>query len=134
MQSPRFGFEQNPPHQESVGQSSPEIPDVSPERAGEFTQQRQAAHVETESLPPILPTAPDPIFSTPQVDDQTKVNDDIPQVANDDDLIEKEWVDKAKKIIASTKDDPYRREKEVSQLQIEYIRKRYGREIGNVAE
>ena len=41
------------------------------------------------------------------------------------------WVDKAKKIIAETKDDPYRREREVSKLQIEYIRRRYGREIGD---
>ena len=50
---------------------------------------------------------------------------------NEDDLIEKEWVDKAKRIIADTRDDPYKREKEISKLQIEYIRKRYGREIGD---
>ena len=49
-------------------------------------------------------------------------------------LIEKEWVDKAKKIIAETKDDPYRREVEIGKLQIEYIRKRYGREIGKVED
>jgi len=55
---------------------------------------------------------------------------DTPLVANDDDLIEKEWVDKAKRIIIDTKDDPYRREQEVSRLQADYLRKRYGRELG----
>jgi hypothetical protein len=56
--------------------------------------------------------------------------DDNPIAANDDDLIEKEWVDKAKKIILQTKDDPYRREQEVSKLQADYLRKRYGKELG----
>jgi hypothetical protein len=56
--------------------------------------------------------------------------DDMPLVANDDDLIEKEWVDKAKKIIVQTKDDPYRREQEVGKLQADYLRKRYGKELG----
>jgi hypothetical protein len=51
-------------------------------------------------------------------------------VANDDDLIEKEWVDKAKKIIVETKDDPYRREQEVGRLQADYLYKRYGRKLG----
>ena len=52
-----------------------------------------------------------------------------PLTANDDDLIEKEWVDRAKKIVAETKDDPYRREAAVSQLQKDYQKKRYGREL-----
>jgi hypothetical protein len=60
----------------------------------------------------------------------TQVTDDLPLAANDDDLIEREWVDKAKKIIVETKDDPYRREQEVGRLQADYLRKRYGRELG----
>ncbi len=64
-------------------------------------------------------------------DNNTALNSSgVPIIASDDDLIEKEWVDQAKKIIASTKDNPYMREKEISKLQIEYIRRRYGREIG----
>ena len=54
-----------------------------------------------------------------------------PQIADDVDVIEKEWVDKAKKILAQTRDDPFTREREISKLQIEYIRRRYGREIGD---
>ena len=37
-----------------------------------------------------------------------------PTIANDDDLIEKEWVDKAKKIIRDTQNDPHKREEEVN--------------------
>ncbi len=56
--------------------------------------------------------------------------DDSPAIAADDDLIEKEWVDRAKKIIADTRDDPARREKEVGRLQVDYLKKRYGKELG----
>jgi hypothetical protein len=51
--------------------------------------------------------------------------------SSDDSLEEYEWVDKAKKILAQTRDDPFTREREISKLQIEYIRRRYGREIGD---
>lgn len=52
-------------------------------------------------------------------------------MAGDDDLIEKEWVAKTKKVLAETKDDPYRREQEVGRIQYDYILKRYGRELGS---
>lgn len=51
--------------------------------------------------------------------------------ADDADLIEREWVDKAKKIVEDTKDDPHKREDEVGKMQVEYIKKRYGRKIGS---
>ena len=81
-------------------------------------------------LPPIQAvTAPPPVVIA---DDATgATDDDLPVVANDDDLIEKEWVDKAKKVIMQTKDDPYRRELEISKLQADYLRKRYGKELGS---
>lgn len=55
--------------------------------------------------------------------------DDNPVTAADEEVIEKEWVDKAKKIITQTKDDPYKQEKEVSKLQADYLKKRYGKDI-----
>lgn len=53
-----------------------------------------------------------------------------PTIAKDDDLIEKEWVKKAEEIIHTTPNDPHEREKQVSQLQVDYLRKRYGKELG----
>lgn len=83
---------------------------------------------------PSAPALPVPVIAqpTPAQDDST--DDAAVLLASDDDLIEKEWVDKAKKIIADTKDDPYKREYEISKLQIEYIRRRYGREIGQAED
>ncbi len=52
-----------------------------------------------------------------------------PAIADDVDVIEKEWVDKAKKIVSATKDDPFTQEKEVSKLQADYLMKRYGKQI-----
>jgi len=77
-------------------------------------------------LTSVLPT---PVINSTNVDNKTTIGD-TPLVANDDDLIEKEWVDKAKKIVADTRDDPYRREEAVNKLQVDYIKKRYGRELG----
>jgi hypothetical protein len=73
---------------------------------------------------------PVPVISgtTPLTDDTTL--SDNPAIANDDDLIEKEWVDKAKKIVADTHDDPHKRDDEVNKLQIDYLKKRFGRELG----
>lgn len=114
-------------------QSGNELLPVSPETTGERSheQERQPAPVEQNAaplqampMPAPLPVVPVPV--TP-VSDDTTVG---PTIAADDDLIEKEWVDKAKKIITETKDDPFRREQEVSRLQADYLRKRYGKDLG----
>ena len=52
-----------------------------------------------------------------------------PAVADDLDVIEKAWVDRAKQIIKDTRDDPRAQEEQFEQLQIEYHKKRYGRDI-----
>lgn len=53
-----------------------------------------------------------------------------PLVAADEDLIEKEWVDKAKEIIEQTRDDPHARTQKVNELQRDYLQKRYGKVVG----
>ena len=87
--------------------------------------------VRAEAAQIAMPALPAPVVQVAQPVQAAVPVDDTPIVANDDDLIEKEWVDKAKKILGETRDDPYKREQEISKLQIEYIRRRYGREIGN---
>lgn len=104
------------------------------ERGGEHSpeqierQREVAPPVALPSVTPVLPAPVAPIL--PPATDDAVVVTDTPLVANDDDLIEKEWVDKAKKIIVETKDDPYRREREVGKLQTDYLLKRYGKELG----
>lgn len=113
---------------------------LSQESTGEYlvdghfeTAAEHPARVETDNLPPVVSVVP---MAIPVVQDdnaQALITDDAssnPVVAADEDLIEKEWVDKAKKIIEETKENPYRRELEIGKLQRDYIRKRYGRELG----
>lgn len=78
------------------------------------------------------PVVPPTSVSSPAHDPPTgatSVVNDTPLTANDDDLIEQEWVQKAKRIVSSTKNDPYKQEHEVSKLQADYLQKRYGKEI-----
>lgn len=107
------------------------------EQRGERNHEGLPLSPEAPSVPvQAIPSLPIPL---PVVDDTVQTtnvtaNDDSGLVAADDDLIEKEWVEKAKKILLQTKDDPYKREQEVSKLQVEYIRKRYGRTISDAVQ
>lgn len=72
---------------------------------------------------------------TPVIDQQPTANNAVvnsttPVVAADEDLIEKEWVDKAKQIVAETRDDPRRRAEQANALQKDYMKKRFGKDIG----
>lgn len=114
-------------------ETSPDLPLPSPERGSALTPERAAeqsvqaqAAISAQPVPVSLPT-PVPV---PSDNAQSAASDDLPAVASDDDLIEKEWVDKAKQIISDTRDDPARREREVGRLQANYLKKRYGKELG----
>jgi hypothetical protein len=103
------------------------------ERGGEKVP--EVGQVQAEISQITMPALPAPVISVPSPASVTRTDDSgAPLVASDDDLIEKEWVDKAKSIIAATKDNPYKREQEINKLQIEYIRKRYGRTVGDAGE
>lgn len=135
---PNLGFENAPTQNEGsaefgVPQSLPELDN---QLQFENQQEREkAAVVEHEGVPPVITALPSDDVAQPQVDPAgSAATDDTPLVAGDDDLIEKEWIEKAKKIIEDTRDDPYTRERSISKLQVEYIRKRYGREIGESSE
>lgn len=93
---------------------------------GESLEGKSDAALAAASQAVSLPT---PVQKVVEDTSNVTVVDDTPLVAGDDDLIEKEWVDKAKQIIERTKDDPYRREQEVARLQAEYLNKRYGKEL-----
>lgn len=52
-----------------------------------------------------------------------------PELADDGDLIEKDWVAKVQQILASTAHDPFEQTKQFSQLKADYMQKRYGKLI-----
>lgn len=132
LPAPNRGPEQLPPAFSQGVEHSLSIP--APEKVSEGKPERVEARPEDTApnvpFQPVLPPPLQPSSSTSDDDANSIPADDTPLVAADDDLIEKEWVDKAKAIVIKTKDDPYQREQEVSKLQVEYLRKRYGKELG----
>ena len=49
--------------------------------------------------------------------------------ANDADLIEKQWVEKAKNIVNSTKNDPFVQNRELNKVKAEYVSKRFNKQL-----
>lgn len=81
--------------------------------------------VATKPAAPLLPPLPPMQTTTPE----PMSDESTPPTAADEDLIEKEWVERAKKVVAATKHDPYLQGKEVSKLQADYLKKRYGKTV-----
>ena len=130
LPTPNFQPERSPMPQEQAGERSP-VPfsETLRENTGEV-EQHSSQVAPAPVLPPVSISLPPVPTSTPLEESVTPIAD-TPLVAADEDLIEKEWVDKAKKIVEATKDDPYQREQEVGKLQADYLRKRYGKELGS---
>jgi len=77
---------------------------------------------------PLLPQAPPSVHPAPPVATPASFTG-IPQIADDNDLIEKEWVLKAKEIVARTRHDPYQQNKQVESFKADYMKKRYNKDI-----
>jgi len=74
---------------------------------------------------------PQSVAGTSVVQDTTALSGNTsPLTAGHDDVMEKEWVDRAKQIVSETKDDPNQRKQRVDQLQLDYLHKRYGKDLG----
>lgn len=57
------------------------------------------------------------------------LNVQAPVIADDVDLIEKEWVHKVKEIIAKTAKDPYEKSRQLTLIKADYLQKRYNKTI-----
>lgn len=125
---PVGGPEQLPVQPVSNGERIPVLPtpeggiETGAERVEQTAEAQAAVADATTVAAPVVP-----VSSAPTTDGVTSAS---PAVAADEDVIEKEWVDKAKKIILDTKDDPHGRTEKVNQLQKDYLKKRYGKELG----
>jgi hypothetical protein len=134
LPAPNFQPDRTPvPYEYRPEQPLGAVPEVAVEKAAEHVEQRAEVSSQAAPVPMAAPVLPPPVVGVQQpvpITDSKPAVNDMPIVAADEDLIEKEWVDKAKKIVEETKDDPYRREQEVGKLQADYLRKRYGKELG----
>lgn len=86
-------------------------------------------------LPPTVPVAPQAGNGSGQGQSAPSgVNVSVPDIADDGDIIEKEWVDKAKEIVGRTRQDPYKQARELHRFKAEYLRKRYNKTIEAVED
>lgn len=128
------------PNQNSFNGSAelPQPQELTPSQQGEALP---AAAPETQhgpAQPPLAPiqasapVAPVGILPTQPV---PSVGSSNPQagmghlIADDADLIEKEWVIKAKAIVAQTKDDPHQQNQEMTKVKADYLKKRYNKDL-----
>ena len=63
---------------------------------------------------------------TPVQDDTSSIG---PQAADNNDVIEKEWVNGARQIVKETKHDPQDQADKITRFKHDYIKKRFGKEI-----
>lgn len=87
---------------------------------------------------PVVPALPT-VAATPQpspvrADNSDAVVAGAPSIAGDDDLIEKEWVDKLKSLITLTEGNPHEKARVIAQLQADYLKKRYNKTLGQSHE
>ncbi|CAN5163197.1 hypothetical protein BH09PAT3_BH09PAT3_2910 [soil metagenome] len=85
---------------------------------------------------PMLPAMPNPpagaaplASSMPTQAAPTTPSSGAPELADDGDLIEKEWVAKVKQVLAATAHDPLEQSKQFTELKADYMQKRYGKSI-----
>ena len=124
------------PQNTGGGEYNVENTSLNPEVGREFEQSLGARVEQYNNLPVALPVDNTTTVPLSQSDAQSTsqprvvADGDTPLVAADEDLIEREWVDKVKKIIALTKDNPYERNRVIAQLQADYLKKRYNKTLG----
>ncbi|MFO0881842.1 MAG: hypothetical protein U0491_00085 [Candidatus Saccharimonadales bacterium] len=103
------------PYPEQVGQAPVG------ERISQASQAVAQAQSATVADPAVIPVV------DPAVTQQSAQG--LPPVADDVDVIEKEWVEKAKTIVEQTKADPHQQSAALSTFKNDYMKKRYGKEI-----
>ena len=125
-------YDYDPRNYESIGEI---------ESHEDIEQRREASSYERYKPVP-FPVAQNQVAGQPVLQQDTqivKVADNsapmrYPISANDDDDIEREWVDRAKQLIVQTRDDPRAREKALDALRRDYLEKRYGKKLGATSD
>lgn len=82
------------------------------------------------AVPPITLPLPQPAPTAGASDDASATTPAISAtVVDDGDLIEKEWVSKAKQIVEKNRNDPYKQSEELTVFKADYMKKRYDKNI-----
>lgn len=124
----------NPQENASSPQGGLSLPPVEPQTPNPVApvapDQSDAAQPATAANAPAPIPSPAPAIPTSAGQSTAATApDDSPMIADDTDLIEKEWVEKAKQLVEQTKNDPYKQNQEINKIKATYIKKRYNKDI-----
>jgi hypothetical protein len=100
----------------------------SPTQSPENSRQTQSVTASSQAASSIALPAQD-IAGKMTDDDDVATDDQVQATATDSDRIEKQWVDKAKTIVARTKDDPHEQKTQMSKVKAEYIKTRFNKTV-----
>lgn len=114
------------------GDQSTKTPAEQGQPAPETAPGKQALPARLQ-LPTVLPDVPVAAPAPPVQDDNVASPVSSPKTsklpAADKNLIEKQWVQKAKEIVADTKSDPHKQKSEMSKAKADYIQKRFKKTV-----
>lgn len=120
------GFNLPPP---VLPEGQPSVPNTAPASSAETVATPSGSVPAANPLLPVInlpvPTAPLPTSTTSSVSNTT--SNANPVVAEDTDLIEKEWVQKAKNIIKQNQNNPHLQSRELNVFKADYMQKRYNK-------
>lgn len=108
-------------------ENSPEAPPISSEKSAAERQTSASAAAPPPIIP--LPEPPSVAQNTQQNDVSATTYTAGPTIVDDNDLIEKEWVNKAKQIVERNRDDPYKQSEELTVFKADYMKKHYDKTI-----
>ncbi|HMH30851.1 MAG TPA: hypothetical protein VK534_00035 [Methylomirabilota bacterium] len=117
------------PEQAAVGAVPAEAIQPTAEQGPATAEKAPRAKAPAIPAPTIpLPASPTPV-TPPQSNGSAIASSATAAILDDDDLIEKEWVNKAKQIVEKTRDDPYKQSEELTVVKADYMKKRYDKTI-----
>lgn len=118
--------------QPAEGTESTKTPAEQGQPAAEAAPGKQALPAALQ-LPAVLPDVPVATPVSPAQVSSVGPPVSSPKTSNlpaaDKNLIEKQWVQKAKEIVADTKSDPYKQNREMSKAKADYIQKRFKKTV-----
>jgi hypothetical protein len=126
-------------HETGISLPPPVAEQIAPQETAESPVEQSVAAVErsrannpAQAAPPVAPPLNLPVQNLPtgpSDDVATTTTSVVPSATDDQDLIEKEWVNKAKAIVERNRDDPYKQTEELTLVKAEYLKKRYDKII-----
>ncbi len=115
------------PASQPAAEALPQAPEMAPAGAEQSAGLAQPVAPQMPAIP--LPTTPGGGQVAPPNDVTLTTQSVVPSAADDSDLIEKEWVTKAKEIVERNREDPHLQTQELTLFKADYMKKRYNKTI-----